>query len=298
MRNIPYPYAIIGSAAALVVGLAVYFVGKGYLKHKKLDQREYYRRKHLLGTVIPVAVVLIWIGLWARLIPNASTFLGLVGAGAAIALREPLLSIAARISIFAGHMYTAGDRVQLNQITGDVIHVSFFYTRMMEVGNWISGDQATGRVVQFSNSMIYGTPIFNYTRDFHYIWDEIKLPVTYDTNIKEVSNILLAAGKKYTSEFLKDAGKELEEMRKYFLVPSVELEPAVFLKVTSNWVELALRYVVDPKKRRSASNFIYTDILEKLQEHDDITIASETMDLTIHAPAKQFHRATDGATPH
>src|SRR5438045_439235 len=89
------------------------------------------------------------------------TFLGLLGAGLAIALREPLLSVAGRVAIFAGKMYSVGDRIQLETMSGDVIDVGFFYTRMMEIGNWIGGDQVSGRIVQLPNSKIFGNPIFN-----------------------------------------------------------------------------------------------------------------------------------------
>ena len=73
--------------------------------------------------------------LWAHTLQNKGTFLGLIGAGMAVALKEPLLSIAGRLAIFSGHMYTAGDRIELQEMKGDVIDVGFFYTRMLEIGS-------------------------------------------------------------------------------------------------------------------------------------------------------------------
>ena len=119
------------------------------------------------------------VGLWSKALPHTSTFLGLIGAGLAIALREPLLSIAGRLAVFAGHMYSVGDRIEINKMSGDVIDIGFFYTRMMEIGNWVKGDQYSGRIIQFANAQIFGTAVFNYTQNFSYIWDEIKLPITY-----------------------------------------------------------------------------------------------------------------------
>jgi small-conductance mechanosensitive channel len=178
-------------------------------------------------------------------------------------------------------MFTVKDRVQINQLTGDVIDIGFFYTRMFEIGNWIKGDQATGRIVQFPNAQIFGTPIFNYTQNFSYIWDEISLPVTYNSNLEEATNILTEVGDEYTREFLQNAQKEIEEMRRYFVVPAIELKPVVYVKVTSNWLELSMRYIVDPKQRRNATSYIYGEVFGRLQKRHDITIASETMDLTI-----------------
>ncbi|HLK33766.1 MAG TPA: mechanosensitive ion channel family protein, partial [Terriglobales bacterium] len=187
-------------------------------------------------------------------------------------------------AIFAGHMYSVGDRIEITQLTGDVVDVGFFYTRMMELGNWIGGDQATGRMVQFSNSIIFGNPVYNYTQNFSYIWDEIQLPVTYASNVSEASKILLDVGQQYTREFLEGAQAQMRRMQRYFLVPQMELEPTVYLKVTSNWVELTLRYIVEPKKRRAASNFIFSEVFQRVQKRKDINIASETMDLSVHRP--------------
>ncbi len=234
-----------------------------------------------LDTLVVVIAAFALVILWARVIPRASTFLGLIGAGLAVALREPLLSIAGRLAIFAGHMFNMQDRVEINKLTGDIIDIGFFYTRMLEIGNWIGGDQVTGRIVQFPNAQIFGTPIFNYTQNFSYIWDEVKLPVTYDSNLEQASKILTDVGGEYTREFLPGAQEQLEEMRRYFVVPSIELKPVVYVKVTSNWLELTMRYIVHPKKRRPASSSIYGEVFQRVQKRHDITIASETMDLTV-----------------
>jgi small-conductance mechanosensitive channel len=281
VRWLPYPVPILGTIAVLVVAALMHFAGRAYVSRQNVPNPEKYRKRRFLDTVLVVIATLVMIVLWARVLPRTSTFLGLIGAGLAVALREPLLSIAGRLAIFAGHMFTVKDRVQINQLSGDIIDIGFFYTRMLEIGNWISGDQATGRIVQFPNAQIFGTPIFNYTQNFSYIWDEVTLPVTYDSNLEQISKILTDVGGEYSREFLQGAEQELEQMRRYFVVPTIELKPVVYVKVTSNWLELTMRYIVDPKKRRPASSFIYGEVFKRIQKRHDITIASETMDLTI-----------------
>jgi small-conductance mechanosensitive channel len=228
LSYLKYPYAEIGTPVIIVAAIAVYYFGKKFIDSRQLQGSEAYRKRNMLLTIVVVVAVVAIGMLWARLLQHTGTFLGLVGGGVAIALREPLLAVAGRIAILAGHIYTVGDRIQVEQVTGDVIDVGFFYTRMMEVGNWINGDQVTGRIVQFSNSKLFGaTAVFNYTRNFAYIWDEQMLPVTYDSDIQAARQILLDAGNEYTREFLQGAQEQLEEMRRYFLVPSVELKPQV-----------------------------------------------------------------------
>jgi small-conductance mechanosensitive channel len=281
------PVAVIGSVAAIVVALLLSFLGRKYFDSHTKDPKEHYRKVSALNTWAIIGVVIAIVALWSSRFQAKGTFWGLLGAGVAVALKDPLLSIAGRIAIFAGHIYSVGDRIEISKITGDVVDVGFFYTRMMELGNWIGGDQATGRMIQFSNSIIFGHAVFNYTQNFSYIWDEICLPVTYKSNVQEATNILVAVGKDYTHEFLQGAQAQMKRMQRYFLVPEFELDPTVYLKVTSNWVELHLRYVVDPKKRRSASSFIYSEVFKRVQQRDDIAIASETMDLSVHGEGQQ-----------
>jgi small-conductance mechanosensitive channel len=168
---------------------------------------------------------------------------------------------------------------------GDVIDIRFFYTRMLEIGSWISRDQYSGRVLLIPNSSIFGSPILNYTQYFSCIWDEVTLPITYQSNMERAVKILTDVGGQYSQSFLKDAQRELEEMKQKFLVPKLEFEPTVYVKVTSNWVQLTMCYMVEAKKRRAASSYIYKQVFSQVQQAKDIQIASETMDLTVQ-PAK------------
>jgi small-conductance mechanosensitive channel len=294
MANLPYPYAILGTILVFVLALVVKFAGNRLINRIK-DGQERYRRHQYLNTAIMVVGVVAVVILWGRLIGNKSTFFGILGAGLAIALREPLLSIAGRIAIFAGHIYSVGDRIEVNKISGDVIDVGFFYTRMLEIGNWISADQSTGRIVQFSNSQIFGTPVYNYTQNFSYIWDEVPLPITYDSNIEEARRIMLSAGNEYTKEFLHKAEDQLEQMRHSFLVPRVELKPQVFVSFDSNYVTLTMRYIVAPKQRRGAKSFLFERVLNKIRERGDIHFGSTTQELTLHGDLTEAPPARDKA---
>lgn len=281
-HGIPYPIALLGTAGVIVLAFLSYFAGLAFLRRYRNNHREHYRKRKLLSTVLFAVASVVIIILWSRFFHNKATFLGLVGAGMAVALREPLLSIAGRLAIFAGHMYSVGDRIEINKLTGDVIDVGIFYTRMFEIGNWIHGDQASGRLVQFPNSGIFGAAVFNYTRDFGYIWDEIMLPITYASNVDEARRIMTEIGHEFTREFNEGAEHQLEEMRRYFVVPSFELKPQVYMRVTDNWVELTMRYVVEPKKRRAAVNFIFERLFREIQKRKDIVIASSTSEITAH----------------
>ena len=281
---LPYPAAIIGTAVAIAAAGILHFVARSVTRRGGYENREAYRHAHFLNTIIFIAAAVTLVILWARPLKHTGTFLGLVGAGVAIALKEPLLSIAGRLAIFAGRMYNAGDRIEFQQMSGDVIDIGFFYTRMLEIGSWIKGDQFSGRILLVPNSMIFGSPIMNYTLHFSRIWDEVDLPITYGSNMEAAIKILTEVGSEYTREFLQGAEADLEKMRREFLMPNLKLEPTVYVKVTSNWLQLNMRYLVEPRKRRAASSFIYQEVFNRISRAKDIQIASETMDLTVHRP--------------
>jgi small-conductance mechanosensitive channel len=281
---LPYPVPTIGTVIAIVIAALLYVLAGFYAKHSAVQKAERYRRRNFLTTIVVLAALAAIAILWAHTLQNKGTFLGLIGAGLAVALREPLLSIAGRLAIFTGHMYNAEDRIELQNMTGDVIDIGFFYTRMLEIGSWIGGDQYSGRLLLIPNSLIFGSPIVNYTQHLSCIWDEVNLPITYGSDVEAAIRILTDVGREYTERFLQTAQKQLEAMKRRFLVPAVEFEPTVFVKITSNWVELRMRYVVEAKKRREASSYIYKEVFSRVQKSRNIQIASETMDLTLHRP--------------
>jgi small-conductance mechanosensitive channel len=163
LRHLPYPTAIIGTFAVIVAAIMIDVIADRVIRNRNPDARDRYRKRQTLTTMTVVLALIAIVVLWARLLQHTGTFLGLVAGGLAIALKEPLLAIAGRVAILGGGLYSVGDRIEVDKVTGDVIDVGFFYTRMMELGNWIAGDQASGRIVQFSNSKLFGdTVVYNY----------------------------------------------------------------------------------------------------------------------------------------
>jgi small-conductance mechanosensitive channel len=287
LMHMRYPIATVGTLVTLLVAVVAERVGIAIIRGRARDPRRSYTWRSNYRVVVFLLSSVIVALFWVRLFQSKSTFFGLLGAGFAVALREPLLSIAARISISAGRMYGVGDRIEFQGMAGDVIGLGVFYTRMLELGNWIHGDQATGRIVQFPNSSIYQNPVYNYTRDFAYIWDEVALPITYASNADTAKEILLAVGREYTAKFVSDAEGQLQHLRDNFFLPDLNLEPTVFTRITSNYIELRMRYLVDPRRRRVASSYLYEHIFRGVRAAEGIDIGSDTMDLTVHPPEKK-----------
>ncbi|GAB4250223.1 MAG: mechanosensitive ion channel [Vicingaceae bacterium] len=205
---------------------------------------------------------------------------GVAGAGIAFALQEVIVSFAGWIGIMSGRFYKIGDRVQLGNVKGDVIDIGVFQTTLMEIGNWIDGDLYNGRIVVLSNSIVFKEPVFNYSRDFPFLWDEIKIPIMYGSNYDMAKKIIIDSAYQVVGEFSKNAKKTWKEMVGKFMIEDATTDPFVTLIATDNWMEYTLRYPVDFKSRRKTKDQLFTLIVNNIEaSNNEIKLASATFQL-------------------
>lgn len=206
--------------------------------------------------------------------------LGVAGAGIAFALREVITSFAGWLGILFGGFYKTGDRVQLGGIKGDVIDVGILRTTVMEVGQWVDGDLYNGRIVRIANSFVFSEPVFNYSADFPFLWDEIKIPIRYGSNYEMTKSILEKAAKAVVGNYTEKAQLEWNRMVKKYILENQSIQSAVTIETTDNWIEYTLRYVVDYKKRRQVKNDLFIKILKEIDNTNGaIEFASETVEI-------------------
>lgn len=210
---------------------------------------------------------------------------GVVGAGIAFALQEVIASVAGWIAISFGGFYKPGDRVQLGGIKGDVIDIGVLRTTLMELGEWVQSDLYTGRIVRIANSFVFKEPVFNYSGDFPFLWDEIKIPVKYGSDHQLARNILEQVAQEVIIDEVASAAKTAwQTMVRKYLIENAMIEPAITLILTDNWMEFTVRYVVDYKKRRLTKDQLFTRILDEFTKTENrVCIASTTIHL-VEAP--------------
>lgn len=219
--------------------------------------------------------------------------LGVVGAGIAFALQEVIASIAGRIAIMFASFYETGDRVQLGGIKGDVIDIGLLRTTIMEVGDWVNGDLFTGRVVRVANSFIFKEPVFNYSGDFGFLWDEITVPLKYGCDHHEAKRVLTQVTEEAVGEFAEAAREEWQTMLAKFRVERAQVEPMVTLVANDNWMEFTIRYVVPYTKRRITKDLLFTKLLDAINASDGkLAMASATFHL-VEAPTLRVAMASD-----
>jgi len=206
---------------------------------------------------------------------------GVAGAGIAFALQEVIASVAGWAAIALGNFFRVGDRVQLGGIKGDVIDIGVLRTTVMECGSWVAGDLYNGRIVRVANSFVFKEPVYNYSGDFPFLWDEITVPVRYGSDAKlarrMVEEVVGEVVKEYT-DFARDAW---EDMVKKYRIEDARIDPMVTLVANDNWLEFTARYVVDYRKRRGTKDLIFTALMEAVEGTEGkVRLASATFEVT------------------
>lgn len=256
-----------------------------------------YRARKLLALAAYVVALLMLSLVFRNRLGGLTILLGATGAGITIALREVILSVAGWLTITFGGLYGAGERIQLAGIRGDVIDISILRTTLMEIGEWVDADLYTGRIVRVANSFVYTQPVFNYSRDFRFLWDEITIPVKHSCDHHLAREILERVVDEVTSDYTTHADEDWANMLRRFRVEQTNIEPVVTLVVNDNWLEYTLRYIVDYKKRRSTRNILFTSILDEFLKTDGrVTIASATHDI-VGFPDVTVHLKDDRQKP-
>jgi small-conductance mechanosensitive channel len=205
---------------------------------------------------------------------------GVATAAIAFSLQEVIASIAGWVEISLGRFYQVGDRVEVGGIVGDVIDIGVLRTTLFELGQWIGGDQHNGRIVRLANSLVFQGPVFNYSADFPFLWDEITVPVKYGSDRPLAREILQQVIDEIAGPDVPAAQAMRDRLVKKYSIEPLGVEPVVTMIANDNWIEYTVRYVVDYRKRRRTKDQIYERLLDEFDRSEGrVSIASTTVQL-------------------
>jgi small-conductance mechanosensitive channel len=235
-----------------------------------------YQWKRSLSFILPFVGLIIIGGIWLSAFRQFGAFLGLFSAGLAIALKDPLTNLAGWFFIVFRHPFVVGDRVQIGEHAGDVVDIRLFQFSILEIGNWVDADQSTGRIIHIPNSKVFNEAQANYSSGFNYIWNEIPVTLTYESNWEKAKTILSEVIGRHAEQFTKTAEKEIFNASRNYLIYYRHFTPIVYVKVAEYGVKLTMRYLCDPRRRRGSENDIWQDVLISFSMHKDIQLAYPT----------------------
>ncbi|MEO8048710.1 MAG: mechanosensitive ion channel domain-containing protein [Nitrospirota bacterium] len=275
---------MVGKLVAITIGILIVIalvrVARRVLNRYVGEPDNLYRAKKMvsfIGYFLGLSIITL---IFSDQLGKMAVAFGVAGAGIAFALQEVIASLAGWVAISFGNFYKTGDRVQLGGIKGDVIDIGMLRTTMMEIGEWVNADLYNGRIVRVANSFVFKAPVFNYSGDFPFLWDEVTVPVKYGGDYRLAREIFQKILVDITGKYSEEAKESWTALIDQYRVDPTEIDPRVFLVANDNWMEFTLRYVVDYKKRRITKDRLFTRILEEIdQTNGRVALASATFHL-------------------
>ncbi len=237
------------------------------------DPRVRYKWRKTI-TYVALLIGLVVIGhIWIERIEALATFLGLLTAGIAIALKDIIANLAGWAFIVWSRPFDVGDRVQVGPHAGDVIDLHLFQFTLNEIGNWVDADQSTGRIIHVPNGKVLSEPIANYDKGFRYIWSEIPVTLTAESNWKKAKQILEGIAARHAEPLNDQVEKELLEASRRYLIAYTKLTPIVYVRVADPGIRLTLRYLIRSRFRRGSESAIWQDVLDEFGREPDLRLA-------------------------
>lgn len=288
----------VGKIASILIGVAIIWIIIKAIQRNLLakikDNDNRYRAKKFSSFVGYILTILLLTIVFSDKLGGLTVALGVAGAGIAFALQEVIVSFAGWIAIMFGGFYKTGDRVQLGGIKGDVMDIGVLRTTIMETGQWVDGDLYNGRIVFIANSFVFKEPVFNYSGDFPFLWDEIKIPIQYGSNYEMAKQIFEQVGKDIAGDLSEKSKDKWMALQDKYRLEDAQTEPMVSLIANDNWVEYTLRYIVNYRKRRVTKTELFTQILKRVDATNGlIKFASATFQL-VEAPEFKVKISSNG----
>jgi len=286
--SVEFQYKFYASVAVILIlwFIRTVFVWTVFKRTKDISSRYWGGKVSRYIAMVIALLVLGWI--WLENFHHYATIIGIASAGLAVALKDPISNLAGWFFIIGRKPFVLGDRIQIGENMGDVVDIGLFRFTIMEVGHWVGGDETTGRIVNIPNNLIHTQPVANYNIGFDYIWEEISVRVTFESDWESAKELLKKIAVKHADKLSQDAKRKIRRAAKDFMLTAPTLEPLVRTRVDDSGVLLILRYLVNPYDRRQIEEIIWEDILREFKVHPDIDFAYPT--------ERRYNYATEGKT--
>jgi small-conductance mechanosensitive channel len=236
--------------AILLALLAAVFVGAEVWRRLVLRYTHDSRRRYqllLVRTVTMWTLVVAIIGFaFVTELSSFATFAGLITAGLAVAMQSVLVSIVGYFFLIGKYGVRVGDRVQIGNVTGEVIDLGLVRMHLMELSP--QGPLgATGRVVAYANSIVFQPSggLFKQIPGVDFAWHETTLTLPAGCDYVAVKDKLMAAVVDVVKEYHEEIVRQTKQIEKTTASSAVGgAKPQVQLHFSAAGVEALVRYPV------------------------------------------------------
>ncbi|MCY7291544.1 MAG: mechanosensitive ion channel family protein [Ferruginibacter sp.] len=278
---IPFVQRIVLSVMFISLVLVVTRILKKVLNKKIEDTTTLYNFNRIADlfafvTIFTIILSLLFANWYAALVS-----FGIMSLILGFALQNPITSFFAWIYILIRKPYEVGDRIKIGNVYGDVISVSYIDTTLWEFnGDYLSGDHPSGRIIRFVNSKVFNEYVYNYSWPlFPFIWNEMKLFVSYDSDLKFTGEIIRQIVEKEVGEAMVRRVKRFKKILSDTPVDELEVSeyPSVIMRAHDNmWIEVIVRYLVEPKNTGRIKKKLFESLMEELKKYPEKIIFPKT----------------------
>ncbi len=268
---------IISLTAILAVGRVIILLTNKYILE---DERRHAIRKW--ARYITLVVAVLWLLIFYNYHTRQSTpfYLFIIGvflAGVAISMRDVFSNFVGWTIIVSSKGFKHGDRITIGDLSGDVIDIGILRTTLAEIGGWVDADQSTGRLVSVPNSKMLSQEIYNYTQGYDFIWNEMTVMVTFESDWELAEKIMTEVGQEDFEQKKDQIQERLSKVRSRYLLRYNYISPKVYVKIADSGVVLALRYMVRARRRRTVEDVLARNILARFNREPSIDFAYPTV---------------------
>jgi small-conductance mechanosensitive channel len=269
-------WRVVASLAVLAVWIAVLRIGRRLLVRTVDDEASRFQMMRVGTYAVGFVALLVVARIWIQGIAGVATYLGLLSAGIAIALQDPIANLVGWLFIIIRRPFKIGDRIQMATHIGDVVDIRPFRFVMLEVGNWVDADQSTGRLLHVPNGLVFKNSVANFDEAFGYIWNEIEVVVTFESDwrkAKQALELIVSANAEVIEPAVR---RRIAEQAEKLHIRFAKVTPVVWTSVVDNGVRLTMRYLCTARERRSSSSAIWERVLDAFAAMPDVDLAYPT----------------------
>jgi small-conductance mechanosensitive channel len=239
------------------------------------------RRRHQLlqarRLVLALVVALVLLLNFANELGTVATVMGFAAAGIALALQNVILSVAGYFFLIGKFGIKAGDRVQVSGVTGDVIDIGLVKLTLLELGSSENERQPTGRVVVFSNAVVF-QPSGNFFKQVpgtSFVWNQISFTLAPDCDYQLAEKRLLEAVDEVFARYRDRIQRQYRQMEMTLNMAVEPPRPQSRLCLDQSGLQVVIRYPTEMRAAVETADEVSRRLLESISREPTLKLVGQ-----------------------